>query len=140
MNKTTKIFIIILLSLSLFGCAKEDKQKEIIDTSSNEVETFDYSSMDTVKAYTMIEGIKHEYTFYFKDNSCINAMVKIVFDTEGIAKSFYNSMKDNEMYSDVKLEGNLLTYYFNRENFEYGMYSEKTLKEYIQRDGEFVIE
>ena len=140
MNKLLKVLVAVIISFSLIGCSKEDKTEEIKDISYPDIEEFDYSSMDTVKAYTIIEGIKYEYTFYFEDDSCINALVEILFDTDGIAKTFYENIKDSDMYTEVKIEGNKLTYMFNIENFEYGMYSEKTLKEYIQRDGEFVLE
>lgn len=137
-QKIINILLVLFLSLLLTACGKKDIQdkNDIIYPDSND---YNYSSLENFNAYTTIDGLKYDYIFYFDNDECVNAEVKIVFDSSNSANEFYNNIKDNDMYEDITINENTIKYFHNIENFIYAMYPESALKELLQKN-DFVIE
>ncbi len=137
MKTMIKIFLAALFVFLLSGCKeKTNDDNKIIYP---DIEKFDYSTLESMNAYTIIDNLKYEYTFYFEDDVCINALVKIEFKTNEEALSFYNGIKDSVNYYEVNINDNIIQYYHDIENFSYAMYPKNTLIELIQKE-DFVVE
>ncbi len=135
MSKFIKIILLSLILISFSSCKKGnfDEKK---NTSADDVEypTFtitEYIEMDKYEISKRIDGVEYKYTYFFKDDMCVNAKEELKFNSEESAKAFYEYKKTSEEYIDINNKGNVVTYFYSPEYFEYLMYPKDVLIELL---------
>ncbi len=131
MNKI-KLVICIFLSLFLISCDKEvEKEYEVEYPSEVEI---DYSNMDSFSCYKIENDIKHDYTFYIESGRIVNASVKVQFDSEEDTINYYETIKDNEEYTNITRENTIISYFHNLETFIYTNYPKDILIDLLKEN------
>lgn len=137
MKKLMKIFLVFLLVITFCGCRKNIYSPKKInnkDIDGVEYPTYnisEYSKMDKYEMIKSLNNIKYKYTYFFKENMCVNLKEELVFKASSDAKQFYDENKDSEEYMEISINNNEVTYYYNPEYFEYMMYPKDTLIELL---------
>ncbi len=138
MNKFLKIFLLSLLLFTFSSCKNlnSDINKSRNNNKTDEVEypTYsiqEYNKMEKYEINKTINNIKYIYTYFFKENMCVNSKEELIFNTNVTAKTFYEENKSNEEYMDININNNKVTYYYNPEYFEYMMYPKDVLIELL---------
>ena len=54
--------------------------------------------MDSYTLSEVIEEINYNYTYFFKDDMCVNAKEELLFKNEEAAKEFYEEAINEDMY------------------------------------------
>lgn len=139
MNKILKIFLLSLLLFSFSSCKNEILEKSIKDKNNNKLNEIEYptynieeyNKMDKYEISKNINNIKYKYTYFFKENMCVNSKEELIFNTNVNAKVFYEENKSGEEYMEININNNKVTYYYNPEYFEYLMYPKDILIELL---------
>lgn len=136
MNKVFKYMLIILLCLSFSSCKNNNYESKENKNELEEVEYPTYSiseylKMDKYDISKTINEIKYKYTFFFKEDMCVNSKEELLFKSKDSAKKFYDENEDNNEYMKIDLNDNVVTYFYNPEYFEYMMYPKNVLIELL---------
>lgn len=132
MKHLIKISSLLFIFIICTACQKKvDPKIYYIEYNEN----IDYSSLETFKAYNILDGIKYNYTFYFENNRVVNANVEVFFDNIGAGEKFYQNIQKDENYIDTKYENGIVSYFHNIETFNYYHYSKDVLSEMLLNEG-----
>lgn len=136
-NYIVYFFIIFIVSLGLCSCKNNDGvDDEILYPNTDSI---NYSEMDIYETSYKKDNSTYNYTFYFEDDVCMNALVSIVFSDKQEAQAYYNSIKESEEFINIVIEDLEVKYYYNPENFIYMMYTKDMLIDLLNKD-ELMIE
>lgn len=135
MNKYIKLFLLMLFLITFSSCKNNEiKKGKDLDIGEIEYPTYSISEYNAMEKYTIrktIDGIDYNYTYFFKDDLCVNAKEELIFKTNENAKAFYEENKSNEAFMEINKNNNKIIYYYNPEYFEYLMYPKDVLIELL---------
>jgi len=138
MNKFLKIVFSLSIVILFSSCKNdnliqsESKRNDSIDEVEYPVYTIEeYDKMDKYEISKTVDGIKYKYTYYFKEDMCVNSKEELVFNSTDKASKFYTENKDNDEYMSITQKNSSITYFYNPEYFEYLMYPKEVLIELL---------
>ncbi len=137
MNKLFRSFLIVFCLFVLVSCGKKEsivksKQTEDIEYPSYTIE--EYNKMESYTYSQNIEDISYKYTYFFKDDMCVNAKEELTFTSNMLANEFYKSLEDTDDYIEISINNNKVIYYYNPEYFAYMMYPKDALIELLNKN------
>lgn len=134
MKKIFSIFVIAIMMLAVSGCGCENKKEkeqpsstdnpssvpQKVELKEDSREEKDFESLDDRLTLFMVQGnIKYTMIVYFKDGKANNGVVQMECPSEQIAIDMYSSHRNDDMYEDVVIDGNMVSYDFSEKGFVY---------------------
>ena len=131
-------FILLILCIFTFAACGNKEVKNVNNNKIDDIEypiysIEEYNEMDLYTYEKTLNNIKYKITYFFKDDMCVNAKEDLIFNSNELAKDYYNEILNKEEYNNIEVINNHVIYYNNPEYFEYMMYPKDMLIELINK-------
>ena len=139
MNKFLKYIFVLSIILLFVSCQKVEEEKketnfsdDIIEYPSYTIE--EYAKMDNYVYEKTLNNMKFKTTYFFDDDMCVNAKEEVTFSSNELAKKYYDELLDQKDYTNISINGKVVTYYSTLEYFEYMMYPKSLLIDLLNKE------